>query len=249
MNDLWYVGLNGQQQGPLSTQQLTEQIRTGVVGMTAYVYGQQLPAWTPISQVPQFAQVFAASATPPPAPPPAQAAPVTADQIDFTISGAEMQFVEIVLDPKEAAIAMPGVVFYMEAGIRVEPSSTISTYPNVGTERQRVAFSPIKPGKVIPIDLRQYSNALLVRTGSFLCAAKGISLGAPADHYQKMVGQGLAFLHASGTIVIRELAASETLHVDASCVVALEQRVTHVEQAGVTALTGPGKIWLQSLRH
>src|SRR6188768_3269741 len=109
MNDgsIWYIGINGQQQGPLGTKQIIDLIRTGQVTQTAYVYGQSLPHWTPIATVPTFTPAFATAAPPPP-PPPAGPAPQVADQIDFEIFGNEMQFVEIVLDPGEAAIAEAG---------------------------------------------------------------------------------------------------------------------------------------------
>jgi hypothetical protein len=116
---IWYIGINGQQQGPLGTQQIIDMIRTGQITQAAYVYGQAQPQWTPIASVPAFAGAFHA-ATPPPPPPPAGPAPQVADQIDFEIFGNEMQFVEIVLDPGEAAIAEAGAFFYMDPGIKME---------------------------------------------------------------------------------------------------------------------------------
>jgi len=224
-----------------------EQIRAGAIAQTSYVYGQAMPAWTPITQVPAFAQAFAPhAAPPPPVAPPAQAAPVTsADQIDFTIGGGDAQFVEIVLDPHEAAIADPSFVFFLEAGIRVDAGA----YVNTATTRQRAAFAPLRPARVVPVDLRQYGQALLVRANGFLCAAKGIHIGAVADGYQTVAGSGLVFLQAGGAVVVRELAAGEVLRVDAKCVVAIEQRVGHLDAPPVATLTGPGKVWLQSLRH
>src|SRR5687767_12313073 len=99
---IWYIGKNGQQQGPLSSAQIGELIRGAEVDQTAYVYGPQLGGWTPISVVPQFAVLFHAAPLPPP--PPRSAAPAAADQIDFEIFGSEMQFVEITLDPGEACV-------------------------------------------------------------------------------------------------------------------------------------------------
>ena len=77
------------------------------------------PQWTPISQVPTFAGAFQRR-TPPPPPPPPGPAPMVADQIDFEVFGEEMQFVEITLDPGEAAIAEAGAFFYMDPGIKME---------------------------------------------------------------------------------------------------------------------------------
>src|SRR3990167_6253795 len=127
----WYVGVNGQQQGPLGTQQVIDLIRTGQLGQTAYVYGQTLPQWTPIAQVAQFASLFG-QAPPLPPPPPVGPAPVMADVIDYELFGGEMQFVEIVLDPGEAAIADAGSLFYMDAGIRTEPMFGDGTQPEHG---------------------------------------------------------------------------------------------------------------------
>src|SRR6187551_3160604 len=109
MNDVsvWYIGIRGQQQGPLGTQQIIDMVRAGQLDQTAYVYGQTHPQWSPIAQVAAFAPLFS-MAQPPPPPPPPGPAPVAADQIDFEIVGAEMPFVEIVLDPGEAAVAEAG---------------------------------------------------------------------------------------------------------------------------------------------
>jgi hypothetical protein len=108
-NTLWYVGINGNQQGPLTGPQLIGLIRAGQVTQTAYVYGPSLAAWTPILQVPWLSQAFAGAPPPPPPPPPGPApVPMAADVIDYEVIGEEMQFVEITLDPNEAAVAEAG---------------------------------------------------------------------------------------------------------------------------------------------
>lgn len=304
MNDasVWYIGINGQQQGPLGTQQVIDMVRTGQLGQTAYVYGQTQPQWTPIAQVTAFAPLFA-NAQPPPPPPPAGPAPVVADQIDFEIFGNEMQFVEIVLDPGEAAVAEAGSVFYMDPGIRMETifgdgsahaqqqgffgklaagakrvltgeSLFMTMFGNGAHERQKVSFAAPYPGKIIPIDLRQHGGTLLCQKDAFLCAAKGISVGIAWNKklgaglfggegfiLQKIEGHGLAFIHAGGTVVAKELAAGETLRLDTGCLVALEPRVSYdIQWVGgfktalfggeglfFATLTGPGRVWLQSL--
>jgi uncharacterized protein (TIGR00266 family) len=304
MNDgaIWYIGINGQQQGPLGTQQIIDMIRAGQVNQTAYVYGQSQPQWTPIASVPTFAPAFS-SAAPPPPPPPAGPAPVVADQIDFEIIGNEMQFVEIVLDPGEAAIAEAGAFFYMDPGIKMETifgdgsaqaqnqgffgklaagakrvltgeSLFMTIYGNGAPGRQKVAFAAPYPGKIIPVDLRQHDGVLLCQKDSFLCAAKGISVGIAWNKkvgaglfggegfiLQKLEGQGLAFVHAGGTVVQKELAPGETLRLDTGCLVAFEPRVNYdIQWVGgfktalfggeglfFATLTGPGRVWLQSL--
>lgn len=302
MSDVWYLGIGGQQQGPLGTQQIFDMIRAGVVTVTAYVYGGGVANWTPITQVPTFAPALHA-APPPPPPPPLQAAPVAADQIDFEIFGAEMQFVEITLDPGEAAIAEAGSFFYMDPGIRMETifgdgsaqaqnqgfmgkllggakrvltgeSLFTTVFGNGAPTRQKVSFAAPYPGKIIPVDLRQHQGTLLCQKDAFLCAAKGISIGIAWNKklgaglfggegfiLQKLEGQGLAFVHAGGTVVSRDLAPGETLRLDTGCLVAFEPRVTYdIQWVGgfksalfggeglfFATLTGPGRVWLQSL--
>jgi len=299
---IWYIGINGQQQGPLGTQQIIDMIRAGQLSTTAYVYGQAQPSWTPIAQVPAFAPMFAL-APPPPPPPPAGPAPQVADQIDFEVIGSEMQFVEIVLDPGEAAIAEAGAFFYMDPGIKMETifgdgskaaqeqgffgklaagakrvltgeSLFMTVFGNGATERQKVAFAAPYPGKIIPIDLRQHGGTMICQKDAFLCAAKGISVGIAWNKkigaglfggegfiLQKLEGQGLAFIHAGGTIVSRELKPGETVRLDTGCLVAFEPHVTYdIQWVGgfksalfggeglfFATLTGPGRVWLQSL--
>lgn len=304
MNDgsVWYIGINGQQQGPLGTQQVIDMIRAGQINQTAYVYGQTQPQWTPIAQVAAFQPMFANAAPPPPPPPPGPA-PTVADQIDFEIFGNEMQFVEIVLDPGEAAVAEAGAFFYMDPGIKMETifgdgsqqaqqqgffgklaagakrvltgeSLFMTMFGNGAQERQKVSFAAPYPGKIIPIDLRQHGGTLLCQKDAFLCAAKGISVGIAWNKklgaglfggegfvLQKLEGQGQAFIHAGGTIVARDLKPGETLRLDTGCLVAFEPRVSYdIQWVGgfktalfggeglfFATLTGPGKVWLQSL--
>jgi uncharacterized protein (TIGR00266 family) len=305
MNDpaIWYLGINGQQQGPLGAQAVIDLIRSGQVTQTAYVYSQSNPQWTPIIQVPGFAAAFSPAAGAPPPPPPAGPAPTAADQIDFEVFGNEMQFVEIILDPGEAAISEAGAFFYMDPGIKMETvfgdgsqaaqqqgfmgkllaggkrlltgeSLFMTIFGNGAQTRQKVAFAAPYPGKIIPLDLRQYNGSLLCQKDAFLCAAKGISVGIAWNKkigaglfggegfiLQKLEGQGLAFIHAGGTIVAKELAAGETLRLDTGCLVAFEPKVNYdIQFVGgfksalfggeglfFATLTGPGKVWLQSL--
>jgi uncharacterized protein (TIGR00266 family) len=140
--------------------------------------------------------------------------------------------------------------------------------------RQKVAFASPYPGKIVALDLRRHGGRVLCEKDSFLCAAKGISVGIAFQRklgaglfggegfiLQKLEGQGLAFVHSGGTILERELAAGETLRVDTGCLVAFESQVNYDIQmvSGIktavfggeglfyASLTGPGKIWLQSL--
>ncbi len=223
------------------------------------------------------------------------------DVIDYEIRGAEMQFVEVELDPGEAAIGEAGSMMFMDAGIAMDTvfgdgraqqgglfgkllgagkrlitgeSLFTTVYTNNGSGKQRVAFAAPYPGKILPMDLRQLGGMLICQKDSFLCAARGVSLGIAVQQklsvgffggegfiMQKLEGNGLAFVHAGGTVVRRELQAGQSLMVDTGCVVAYTQSVDfEIQYVGkiktalfggeglfLAKLTGPGTVWLQSL--
>ncbi len=137
-----------------------------------------------------------------------------------------------------------------------------------------MAFAAPYPGRIIPVDLSTLNGSLMCQKQAFLCAAKGISVGIALQRklgsglfggegfiLQKLDGDGLAFLHAGGTVVSRELAAGETLRLDTGCLVAFDASVDYDIQSvpGIktalfggeglffAALRGPGTIWIQSL--
>lgn len=223
------------------------------------------------------------------------------DVVDFEIKGSEMQFVEIELDPGEAAVGEAGSMMYMDAGIAMDTvfgdgsaqqgglfgkllgagkrlitgeSLFTTVYVNQGHAKLRVAFAAPYPGKILPMDLRQLGGTLICQKDAFLCAAKGVALGIYFQQrlsagffggegfvMQKLEGNGLAFVHAGGTVLRRELQPGQTLFIDTGCVVAFTPNVAfEVQYVGKikTALfggeglffakvTGPGTVWLQSL--
>jgi uncharacterized protein (AIM24 family) len=149
-----------------------------------------------------------------------------------------------------------------------------TVYTNQGNRKLRVAFAAPYPGKILPMDLKQLGGMLICQKDSFLCAAKGVSLGIYLQQrlsvgffggegfiMQKLEGDGLAFVHAGGTVVKRELQAGQTLMIDTGCVVAFTSNINfEIQYVGKvkTALfggeglffakvTGPGTVWLQSL--
>ncbi len=165
---------------------------------------------------------------------------------------------------------------FLTAGKRILTGESLfmTVFANSAGKRQRVAFASPYPGKILPIDLRQHGNRLLCQKDAFLCAAKGVSVGIALQRkigaglfggegfiLQKLEGDGMAFIHAGGMIVERQLAAGETMRLDTGCLVAFEQQVTYdIEMVrGVksiffggeglffAALTGPGRVWIQSL--
>jgi uncharacterized protein (TIGR00266 family) len=162
------------------------------------------------------------------------------------------------------------------AGKRVLTGESLfmTVFANTGGGRQKVAFASPYPGKIIAVDLKQHGGTILCQKDAFLAAAKGISVGIAFQRklgvglfggegfiLQKLEGDGLAFVHAGGTIVSRQLAAGEVLRVDTGCLVAMEKQVDYDIQtvSGIKTaifggeglfyarLTGPGRVWLQSL--
>jgi uncharacterized protein (TIGR00266 family) len=223
------------------------------------------------------------------------------DIVDYEIKGSEMQFVEVELDPGEAAIGEAGSMMFMDAGIGMDSvfgdgsaqqggffgkllgagkrlvtgeSLFTTIYTNQSTLKQRVGFAAPYPGKILPINLKQLGGMLICQKDAFLCAARGVSLGIYFQQklsvgffggegfiMQKLEGDGLAFVHAGGTVMRRDLQPGQTLLVDTGCLVAMTPNVNfEIQYVGKikTALfggeglffakvTGPGSVWLQSL--
>ncbi|RZL09115.1 MAG: TIGR00266 family protein [Rubrivivax sp.] len=223
------------------------------------------------------------------------------DVVDYEIKGNEMQFVEVELDPGEAAIGEAGSMMYMDAGIDMDTvfgdgsaqqggifgkllgagkrlitgeSLFTTVYTNQAPGKKRVAFAAPYPGKILAMDLSQLGGTLLCQKDSFLCAARGVSLGIGFQKrlgagffggegfiMQKLEGDGLAFVHAGGSLLRRDLQAGETLLVDTGCVVAYTPNVDFdIQFVGkiktalfggegifLARLAGPGTVWLQSL--
>jgi uncharacterized protein (TIGR00266 family) len=224
------------------------------------------------------------------------------DVVDYEIKGSEMQFVEIELDPGEAAVGEAGSMFFMDAGITMDTvfgdgsasqsggffgkllgagkrlvtgeSLFTTVYTNQAPRKQVVAFGAPYPGKILPMDLRQLGGTLICQKDAFLCAARGVSLGIFFQQkmsvgffggegfvMQRLDGDGLAFVHAGGTVLRRELAPGQVLMVDTGCVVAFTPSVGfEIQYVGkvktalfggeglfFAKLSGPGTVWLQSL--
>lgn len=139
--------------------------------------------------------------------------------------------------------------------------------------KSHVAFAGPYPGTIIPIDLQRYSNSVIVQRDAFLCAAMGTSVsialnrrlgagffGGEGFILQRLEGDGMAFIHAGGSVIEREL-KGETIRVDTGCVVGYTAGINFdIQQAGnlksmifggegifLATLSGYGKIWIQSM--
>jgi uncharacterized protein (TIGR00266 family) len=222
-------------------------------------------------------------------------------EIDYRIFGSEMQCVEIELDPNETVMAEPGSFMMMNDGVQMNTifgdgsqqqgglfgklmsagkrlltgeSLFMTAYTNMGSGKKTVTFASPYPGKIIPIDLSKMGGKMTCQKDSFLCAAKGVSVGIEFQKklgtglfggegfiMQKLEGDGMAFVHAGGHVEERELMPGELLKVDTGCIVAFTKEIDYDIQfvggikntlfggEGVffATLRGPGKVWIQSL--
>lgn len=152
----------------------------------------------------------------------------------------------------------------------------ISTFAYNGPSgtKGHVGFAAPYPGKIIPLDLGELGGEFLCQKDSFLCAASGIEIevaftkrlkagffGGEGFILQRLTGDGYAFVHAGGTIIAKDLMAGETLRVDTGCLVAFGPSVDYdIQFVGgfknalfggeglfLASLTGPGRVYLQSL--
>jgi uncharacterized protein (TIGR00266 family) len=221
-------------------------------------------------------------------------------EIDYRIFGDDIQFVEIELDPGETVIAEAGAMVYMEQDISFEAkmgdgatpnqgllgsllsagsrlitgeSLFITHFTNKGYGKSRVAFAAPYPGTIIPVDLAQVRNNLIVQKDGFLCAAYGTKLSVTLNRkigsgllggegfiLEKLEGDGKAFIHAGGTVIERQM-NNEMLRIDTGCIVAYEPSLDFdIETTGslksmvfggeglfLATIRGTGKLWLQSM--
>ena len=296
----WYLHVAGQQQGPMSKQDILNRVSSGEVTPDTLVYTASMANWTPVRDVPELG---AGGAPPPPPPAPGGFAggPTVSHEIDYEVFGEEMQFVEIELDPGETVIAEAGAMMFMEDGIEMETrfgdgsqpdkgfmgklfdgakrkitgeSLFMTWFTNQGAGKKRVAFGAPYPGKIIPLDLSKIGGEFICQKDAFLCAAMGTGLGIAFNKkigaglfggegfiMQRLQGDGIACVHAGGTIVEKELQAGETIRIDTGCIVGYTGGVNYDiqmvkgmksiffggEGLFLATLTGPGHVWLQSL--
>ena len=164
----------------------------------------------------------------------------------------------------------------LNAGKRILTGESLfmTTYTNVGQGKKKVSFASPYPGKIIPLDLMQLGHRIICQKDSFLCAAKGVSIGIEFQRklgtglfggegfiMQKLEGDGMAFVHAGGHVFERQLQPGELVKIDTGCIVAFTSGVDYDIQfvggikntlfggEGVffATLRGPGTVWIQTL--
>lgn len=294
----WFFSYNGQQIGPLDQAAAVAQAAKNSNG---HCWRQGFAEWQAIAGCMELRAETAAGSMAVPAPPSAHQQ--RSDVIDYKIYGEDMQFVEIELDPGESTVAEAGSLMYKDSAISMETvfgdgsasssgggfmdklvgagkrlitgeSLFTTMFSHTGQGKAKVAFAAPYPGTIVPMTLSNYGGKIICQKDSFLCAARGVSIGiffqkkvmtalfgGEGFIMQKLEGDGMVFIHAGGTIVERELKPGERLDVDTGCVVAMTSTVNFdIKSVGsvksalfggegvfLATLTGPGKIWIQSL--
>jgi uncharacterized protein (TIGR00266 family) len=150
----------------------------------------------------------------------------------------------------------------------------MTAFLNADVGKKKVSFASPYPGKIVPIDLSGFGGKFICQKDAFLCAAKGVSVGIEFSKrlgrgffggegfiMQKLEGDGMAFVHAGGTMAKKELASGEVLKVDTGCIVGFTKDVDYdIEFVGgikntvfggeglfFASLRGPGTVYIQSL--
>jgi uncharacterized protein (TIGR00266 family) len=167
-----------------------------------------------------------------------------------------------------------GALMGMGKRLLTGESLFMTAYQNQSAVKRRLAFGAPYPGKILPVQLREVGGELIAQKDAFLCAAKGVAIGIAFQKrlgvglfggegfiLERLTGDGLAFVHAGGTLYERTLAPGEVLKIDTGCIVAFQPTVDYdIQFVGgfktalfggeglfFATLRGPGKIWLQSL--
>jgi uncharacterized protein (TIGR00266 family) len=149
----------------------------------------------------------------------------------------------------------------------------LTHFTNQGVGKKCVAFASPYPGKILPLDLSKVGGSVICQKDAFLCAAKGTEItitltkklgagffGGEGFILQKLNGDGMAFLHAGGTIVEKQL-NGDKLRVDTGCIVGFTGNIDYsIERAGglksmlfggeglfLATLQGTGTVYLQTL--
>lgn len=186
----------------------------------------------------------------------------------------EIQMQTVFGDGSKGEQSFMGKMFSAGKRVLTGESLFMTAYTNGGRAKKCVTFASPYPGKVIPLDVTALGGKVICQKDAFLCAAQGTAIGIEFQKrigvglfggegfiMQKVEGDGLAFVHAGGTIIERDLQPGEVLKVDTGCIVAFTQGIDYdIEFVGgikntlfggeglfFGTLRGLGKVWIQSL--
>jgi uncharacterized protein (TIGR00266 family) len=190
----------------------------------------------------------------------------------FMTSGVKME--SVFGDPNAQSQGFFGKLASAGKRMVTGESLFVTVFSNMGGSRETVGFASPYPGKLIPLHLEELGGEVICQKDSFVCGSFGIEVGIAFQKkigvglfggegfiMQRLRGAGTVMVHAGGTLMYRELAPGEQLKLDTGCLVALTPSVQYnIEMVGglknaffggeglfLASLTGPGKVWIQSL--
>jgi uncharacterized protein (TIGR00266 family) len=199
---------------------------------------------------------------------------VIAESGAFMMMDDEIEMATIFGDGSRKGGGIWDKVFSAGKRLLTGESLFMTAFTHQGRGKKKVSFASPYPGKIIPIDLCNYEEKIICQKDAFLCAAKGVSVGIEFSKkmgrglfggegfiMQKIEGDGMAFMHAGGTVIEKELMIGEVLKIDTGCLVGFTRDVDYDIQlvGGIrntvfggeglffARLEGPGTVWVQSL--
>jgi uncharacterized protein (TIGR00266 family) len=199
---------------------------------------------------------------------------VVAEAGSFMMMETDIKMDTIFGDGSNQDTGVLGKLFSAGKRLLTGESLFMTAFLNIGMGKKKVSFASPYPGKILPIDLTQFGGRFICQKDAFLCAAKGVSVGIEFSRklgrglfggegfiMQKLEGDGLAFVHAGGTMAKKTLGPGETLKVDTGCIVGFSKDVNYdIEFVGgikntifggeglfFATLRGPGTVFVQSL--
>ncbi|QXP72364.1 TIGR00266 family protein [Tenacibaculum sp. AHE15PA] len=199
---------------------------------------------------------------------------VVAESGSFMMMEADVKMSTIFGDGSNQETGLLGKIFSAGKRILTGESLFMTVYTNQGSGKKQVSFASPYPGKIIPIDLSEFDGKFICQKDAFLCAAKGVSIGIEFSKrlgrglfggegfiMEKLEGDGMAFVHAGGTMAKKVLQAGEILKVDTGCIIGFTKDVDYdIEFVGgikntvfggeglfFAKLQGPGTVYIQSL--
>ncbi|QDT01714.1 hypothetical protein K227x_00810 [Rubripirellula lacrimiformis] len=190
----------------------------------------------------------------------------------YMAAGIEMN--TVLGDPSKQDTGFLGKAISAGKRVLTGESLFMTTFTNMGGNQAKVAFGSPYPGRMIPMHLDQLGGEIICQKDAFLCGARGIQVdiafqkkigaglfGGEGFIMQRLRGDGIAIVHAGGTMMYRELKAGEQIRVDTGCIMALGPTINYdIQFVGgmknaffggeglfLATVTGPGPVWLQSL--
>ncbi|WP_422092160.1 TIGR00266 family protein [Tenacibaculum ovolyticum] len=199
---------------------------------------------------------------------------VVAESGSFMMMNDDVKMNTIFGDGSNQETGLLGKIFSAGKRILTGESLFMTVFTNEGQGKKQVSFASPYPGKIVPIDLSEFGGKFICQKDAFLCAAKGVSIGIEFSKrlgrglfggegfiMEKLEGDGMAFIHAGGTMAKKVLQPGETLKVDTGCIVGFTKDIDYdIEFVGgikntvfggeglfFAKLQGPGTVYVQSL--